>query len=85
MTKTIKGTTETIKTRYEGNNIYSAIIVPQRIVNRRPLVEVVVNGVSYLYEGTFVFRSGTQHLVNLVIDRNPEQALIQIGGEKVNW
>ena len=85
VTKTIKGTTETIKTRYEGNNIYSAIIVPQRIVNRRPLVEVVVNGVSYLYEGTFVFRSGTQHLVNLVIDRNPEQALIQIGGEKVNW
>lgn len=85
VTNSIKGTRNTITARNEGNQMYSAIIVPQRIVNRVPLVEVVVNGVSYLYEGTMIFKSGTQHLINLIIDRNPHQALISIGGEQVNW
>lgn len=85
VTNSIKGTRNTITARNEGNQMYSAIIVPQRIVNRVPLVEVVVNGVSYLYEGTMIFKSGTQHLINLIIDRNPHQAVISIGGEQVNW
>ena len=50
-----------------------------------PLIEVVMDGVSYLYESTFQFKSGTEHLVNFVISGNPEQIKIEIGGEIVGW
>ena len=64
---------------------YAAIIVPQRLDNRQPLVEVIMKGVSYLYESKFVFKPGIQHSVQLVVSKNPEQIKIEIGGELENW
>lgn len=80
-----KSTRTTITAKPDGNYTYSAIIVPQRLSNRLPLVEVVMNGVSYLYESTFQFKAGMSHLVNLIISDNPEQVKIEIGGEVQNW
>ena len=59
--------------------------MPQRIDNRQPLVEVVMKGVSYLFESKFVFKPGVEHLVNLVITDNPDKVKIEIGGEIENW
>lgn len=84
-TKTLYGTEATLKAKAAGNNRYTAIIVPQRITNRRPLVEVVMRGVSYLMESSFVFKSGMHHIVSLTITKNPEQVKIEIGGEIENW
>lgn len=84
-TRKTNGTRHTIKARQEADNLFGAIIVPQRIDNRMPLIEVVMKGVSYLYESKFVFKTGVNHLVNLVISSNPEQALIEIGGEVEKW
>ena len=84
-TREAKGKRLTIKSRQESDNVFGAIIVPQRIDNRMPLIEVVMKGVSYLYESKFVFKAGVNHLVNLVITRNPEQANIEIGGEMEKW
>lgn len=84
-TRYVKGTRQTIIARQDDATSYSAIIVPQRIENRMPLIEVVMNGVSYLYESKFQFKSGTQHLVNLIISDNPDQVKIDIGGEIKNW
>lgn len=84
-TKTLYGTEATLKAKAAGNNRYTAIIVPQRITNRRPLVEVVMRGVSYLMENSFVFKSGMHHIVSLTITKNPEQVKIEIGGEIENW
>ena len=53
--------------------------------NRMPLVEVVMNGVSFLYESKFLFKPGIHHIVNLVVDKNPEQVKIEIGGEITDW
>ena len=78
-------TTQTIRAKGLGQHRYAAIIVPQRITNRQPLVEVVMKGVSYLYESTFVFKPGTQHNVSLLISKNPEQVKIEIGGELEDW
>jgi hypothetical protein len=50
-----------------------------------PLIEVVMNGVSYLFESKFQFKPGMEHLVNLVITNNPDQVKIEIGGEIENW
>ena len=76
---------KTLQARNMGNNRYSAIIVPQRISSRIPLIEVVMDGVSYLYETSFNFKRGIQHNVSLVISKNPAQIKIEIGGEIDNW
>ena len=69
----------------EARHISSAIIVPQRIENRMPLIEVEMKGVSYLFESKFQFKPGVEHLVNLTITENPEQVKIDIGGEIKGW
>ena len=50
-----------------------------------PLVEVIANNVSYLYEAKFIFKPGVQHNITLVISNNPEKIKIEIGGEIKNW
>lgn len=85
VTRYVKGNCQTIIAHQDDDYIYSAIIVPQRIENHRPLIEVIMNGVSYLYESKFQFKPGTEHLVNLTISDNPDQVKIDIGGEIQNW
>lgn len=79
--KDLFGEMATIKTRKIDNATYEAIIVPQRLDSRRPFIEVVVNGVSYLLEDTFNFKAGKQHTLSLTINSNPDQVEIEIGGE----
>lgn len=79
------GRSKSITTRQDGPIEYSAIIVPQRLQNRVPLIEVIANGVSFMYDSKFLFKPGVQHIVNLVLDRNPEDVKIEIGGEITNW
>lgn len=85
VTRYTYGTRQSIQAKSLGNHTYSAIIVPQRLDNRQPLVEVIMKGVSYLYESKFVFKPGIQHSVQLVVSKNPEQIKIEIGGELENW
>ena len=47
------------------------------------LLEVVVNNVSYLQEDTFQFKVGRQHTLSLIINSNPDQVSVDIGGEIV--
>lgn len=84
-TKYVYGKEKSLKAKAIGDHRYTAIIVPQRISNRRPLVEVVMKGVSYLMESTFLFKPGMQHTISLIISKNPEQVKIEIGGEVENW
>lgn len=84
-TRNVKGTRQTIIAHHDVDNIYSAIIVPQRVENRMPLIEVEMKGVSYLYESKFQFKAGTEHLVNLIISDNPDKVRIDVGGEIQGW
>ena len=84
-TRYVKGTRKSIIAHQDDETSYSAIIVPQRIENRMPLIEVVMKGVSYLFESKFLFKPGTEHLVNLIISDNPDQVKIEVGGEIKNW
>ena len=84
-TKDNYGTTRTLRARSLGSHQYAAIIVPQRLTSRQPFIEIVMKGVSYLVESSFLFKPGVQHMVNIVIDKNPEQVKIEIGGEVVDW
>ena len=78
-------TAQSLRARSLGNHRYAVLTVPQRLDNRQPLVEVIMKGVSYLYESKFVFKPGIQHSVQLVVSKNPEQIKIEIGGELENW
>ena len=85
VTRDVKGKRTTIKARQESDFQFGAIIVPQRLDNRVPLVEVIMKGVSYLFESKFLFKPGVDHLVNLVITDNPEKVKIEVGGEVEIW
>ena len=77
--------TVTVKACKTAANEYQAIVVPQNLSSRRPLVEVVTQGVSYLMEGTISFRQGCSHSVVVTLTRNPEQTKIEIGGSIGGW
>lgn len=72
---------KSITTQKVEDGVYTAIVVPQRLENKLPLIEVLSHGVSYLVESKFVFRSGTQHTINLTLNNNPDKVKIEIGGE----
>lgn len=76
---------ESIKMQKLSKDLYAAIVVPQNIATRRPLVEVVMSNISYLMEGTLSFKQGYQHTITITITANPQQAEISIGGGIGNW
>lgn len=80
VTKATFGEPETIKAHRVDDETFEAIIVPQRLESRRPFIEYIAAGASYLLEDTFLFKAGIQHTISLVINSNPDQVAIEIGG-----
>lgn len=76
---------QSIKAAKINDSRYEVILVPQRIDTRRPLIEVITKGVSYMIERTFIFRQGTQHTINVILSDNPDRMRIEIGGEIEGW
>ena len=85
VTKYVYGEMETIKARRVDDGTFEAIIIPQRMETRRPFLEYIANGVSYLYEGTFIFKAGKLHTLELTINSNPDQIEIEVGGNITDW
>lgn len=85
VTKYVYGEPGTIKARRVDDETFEAIIVPQRVDTRRPFIEYIANGVSFLLDDTFVFKAGKQHTINLIINANPDQIQVEIGGEIQGW
>lgn len=77
--------TGTIKAYKKNATTFEAIVVPQNITSRRPLVEVVTEGVSYLMEGKISFRPGYSHNIIITLTKNPEETKIEIGGSIGGW
>ncbi len=80
VTKDIFGEPATIRARRVDDETFEAIIVPQRVESRRPFLELIANGVSYLIEDTFNFKAGMCHTLSLTINSNPDQVSVEIGG-----
>lgn len=77
--------TGTIRCLKKANDEYQAIVVPQSITSRRPLVEIVVDNVSYLMEGKISYKPGYRHTITVTLDKNPEKIKIEVGGEIDGW
>lgn len=84
-TKDAYGDKKTIFARQLSASSYTAIVIPQRLDSRVPFVEVTMEGVSYLLETRFQFKPGMHHIINVVIDSNPDKVKIEIGGEISKW
>lgn len=78
--------TVTIKAKKRSNAMFDAIVVPQRLDNSMPLIEVCTGAVSYMVESSFVFRQGMMYNVNITLDSTQELfSKINIGGEISDW
>lgn len=85
VSKDIYASAESIKTRKLSSSEYTACLVPQNIESRRPLVEVLTSGVSYLMDGKISLKQGFVHTIVIELSKNPEQTKIEIGGNIGNW
>lgn len=77
--------TNSIRMMKVADDEYKAIVVPQNIESRRPLVEIVTQGVSYLMEGKLSFKQGYSHTLIVTLSKNPTQTKIEIGGSIGGW
>lgn len=77
--------THSITACRESAGRYAAIVVPQNMLHRQPLVEVITGGTSYMLEGRIDFKSGTEHTVDVTLSRDPSKIRIDIGGEITGW
>ncbi len=77
--------TGTVRCRQKSPSEYVACVIPQNLTTRRPLVEVISGGVSYLMEGKISLKPGMRHTITVTLDKNPEQTKIDIGGSIEGW
>lgn len=57
---------------------FEAIIIPQRIENRTPLIEITMGGISYLLEYGLSFKPGYTQTINVTLNTSPDQENIEI-------
>lgn len=82
-----QGGRKTITMRQLDADSFDAIVVPQFIERRTPLVEITIEGISYLLETSMSFRPGMQHTLTITLNTSPDQEKIEISidGEVGNW
>ena len=81
------GEKETITMKQLSGDTFAAIVVPQNIERRTPLVEITMEGIAYLLNYSISFRPGYQHTITVTLNSSPEQEKIEISidGEVGDW
>ena len=72
------GARGTITARKVSNTEFEAVLIPQNIELRTPLVEVSMGGIAYLLEYSLSFRPGYHHTIDLTLNTSPDQEKIEI-------
>lgn len=72
------GAKKTLTMRKISNSRFEAIIIPQNIEKRTPLIELSMGGIAYLLEYSLSFRPGYVHYVDLTVNTSPDQEQIDI-------
>lgn len=77
----------TITMKQLSTDTFAAIVVPQNIERRTPLVEVTMEGIAYLLTYSTSFRPGYQHTITITLNTSPDQEKIEINidGEIDGW
>ncbi len=77
-TKYAYGEKEIIKARQTSPNEFTAILVPQFIDQLTPLVEVIMDDISYLLDYSISLKPGYQHTLSIIVNTSPDQEKIEI-------
>lgn len=72
------GAFRTITMRKLADNRFDAIVVPQNIDTRTPLIEVTMQGIAYLLDYSLSFKPGYTHTINITLNTSPDQEQIEI-------
>ena len=82
-----QGGRKTITMRQIDTDTFDAIVVPQFIERRTPLVEITMGGIAYLLETSMSFRPGKQHTITITLNTSPDQEKLEISidGEVGDW
>ncbi len=81
------GEKNTITMKRLNEDTFAAVVVPQNIEHRTPLIEVTMEGIAYLMNYSISFRPGYQHTLTIILNTSPDQEKfeIQIEGDIENW
>lgn len=81
------GDKKTITMKQLSGDTFAAVVVPQNIERRTPLVEITMEGIAYLLNYSISFRPGYQHTITVTLNTSPEQEKIeiQIEGDIEDW
>ncbi len=72
------GDKKTITMKKLSNEKFAAVVVPQNLERRTPLIEITMGGIAYLLEYSLSFKPGYVHNINLVVNTSPDQEKIEI-------
>jgi len=72
------GAKNTITMKKLSNSQFEAVLVPQNIEKRTPLIELTMGGIAYLLEYSLSFRPGYVHTVTVTLNTSPDQEQIEI-------
>ena len=72
------GDKPTLTMKKVSNERFEAVIVPQNIEKRTPLIELSMGGIAYLLETSLSFRPGYVHTVTVTLNTSPDQEQIEI-------
>ncbi len=72
------GEKKTITMKKLSNSQFEAVLVPQNLEKRTPLIELTMGGIAYLLEYSLSFRPGYVHTVTVTLNTSPDQEMIEI-------
>ena len=70
-----------------AKDTYAAVVVPQHIERKTPLVEITMEGIAYLLNYSMTFLPGYEQTITVTLNTSPDQEKIEISidGEVDNW
>lgn len=72
------GQKKTITMKKNSNSEFEAILVPQTINKKTPLVELTMGGIAYLLEYSLTLKAGWTHTITVTLNTSPDQEMIEI-------
>ena len=69
---------ETITMKKISNEHFEAVVVPQNLEKKTPLIEITIGGIAYLLDYSLSCRAGYRHIINVTLNTSPDQEKIEI-------
>ncbi len=77
-TKYAYGQHEIINMKQVDGDTFTAIVVPQFIAQLTPLIEINMEGISYLLNYSISLRPSCEHTITVIVNTSPDQEKIEI-------